>query len=189
MNTDMVRPRDGWSCDESEGKCRNAHGCHCAEITAQATRIRELEASHAAATSAGVAKGIEMAARQAKSAWLTTPCADIVDAGVMEDFCNSLSEDIRALSPSPGMVLVPLEPSEAMWGSDLVRCIMRWLRQDRPTPAKLFADAKATGIEIPDWLRNEGEMQALDHVVSKGTCAVIVYRAMIGANESRSESN
>jgi uncharacterized lipoprotein YddW (UPF0748 family) len=35
----------GWSCDErNRTACRNGHGCHCREVTAQAARIAELEA-------------------------------------------------------------------------------------------------------------------------------------------------
>jgi hypothetical protein len=68
-----------------------------------------------------------------------------------------------------------------MWGNDLVRNIVRWMGFDRSTPQALFEAFSFTGIAVPDWLAAEPEMENLNHVVSKGTQAVILYRAMIAA--------
>lgn len=80
-----------------------------------------------------------------------------------------------------GLAVVPVVPSEAMWGG-LARAIMMWLSMnERPTPAKLFRHLEMTGEPIPQWLRDEPEMQALDHVPSKGTRCVLIYTAMLAA--------
>jgi hypothetical protein len=60
------------------------------------------------------AAGVEAAAKVAKTAWLNIPVADIVDADVMNDFCEQLSANIAALSPPTGMVMVPAEATEAV---------------------------------------------------------------------------
>ena len=46
------------------------------------------------------------------------------------------------------------------------------------TPRELFDFIERCGGEIPQWLRDEPEMKALDHTPSKGTRAVIVYKAI-----------
>lgn len=75
-------------------------------------------------------------------------------------------------------VFVPRDAPEAMWDG-LPRAMMMWLDFDRPTPRKLFDHLRMSGIAVPDWMREEGEMKALDHVPSKGTRCVLIYRAMI----------
>ncbi len=72
------------------------------------------------------------------------------------------------------------EPSEAMWGG-LARDIMMWLDFGTKTPRELFKHLKRTGRDIPKWLTDEPEMRALDHVPSKGTRCVIIYKAMQAA--------
>lgn len=74
--------------------------------------------------------------------------------------------------------LVPVEPTEEQWGG-LARDIMMWLDFEHKTPRKLFAHLEMLGRDIPQWLRDEPEMQALDHVPSKGTRAAMIYRAML----------
>lgn len=76
--------------------------------------------------------------------------------------------------------LVPKEPTQEQWG-ELARDIMMWLRWDQPTPAKLFKHLEMLGRDIPQWLRDEPEMKNLDHVVSKGTCCVLIYHAMLSS--------
>jgi hypothetical protein len=63
-------------------------------------------------------------------------------------------------------------PTEAMWDG-LARDIMMWLDMTPKTPRALFKHLERTGREIPDWLRNEPEMQALDHVPSRAADGVI----------------
>lgn len=81
-----------------------------------------------------------------------------------------------------GMVLVPREPTEAQW-SGLARSIMMWLDFDpsQKTPRYLFQYLEWSGVDIPEWLRKESEMQALDHVPSKGARCAIIYKAMLAA--------
>jgi hypothetical protein len=84
------------------------------------------------------------------------------------------------------MVIVPREPTAAMWG-ELARDIIMWMDMHHGsdlTPRILFAHLERIGRDIPRWLRDEPELQALDHVPSKGTRAVLVYRAMIQASEA-----
>jgi hypothetical protein len=72
------------------------------------------------------------------------------------------------------------EPTDAMWDG-LARSIMMWLDMEPRTPRALFQHLKRSGRGIPKWLTDEPEMQRLDHVPSKGTRCVIIYRAMIDA--------
>jgi hypothetical protein len=80
-------------------------------------------------------------------------------------------------------VIVPAIPNEKMWGNDLVRNIVRWMSGDRATPAILITNLKFVGVAIPEWLASEPEMKSLDHHVTKGTQAVILFRAMIAASQ------
>lgn len=74
--------------------------------------------------------------------------------------------------------VLPLEPTELMWDG-LARQIMEWLSFDgRKTPRRLFGHLTLIGHEIPQWLKDEPEMDNLDHVPSKGTRCVILYKAM-----------
>lgn len=72
------------------------------------------------------------------------------------------------------------EPTEEQWGG-LARHIIMWMDMQPKTPRALFTHLERSGVDVPQWLRDEPEMQALDHVPSKGTRAAIVYRAMIDA--------
>lgn len=68
--------------------------------------------------------------------------------------------------------------TDAMWGG-LARDIMMWLDFDtRPTAGSLLKHLENVGTHIPQWLRDEPEMQHLDHVPSKGTRCAIIYKAM-----------
>lgn len=91
---------------------------------------------------------------------------------------------LSAIQSSGKWVIVPRVPSEAMWGGLARAIIMAW-DMDCRTPRKLFKDLEMSGHQIPDWLRNEPEMQAVDHVPSKGTRAVILYTAMIEASQTK----
>jgi hypothetical protein len=74
--------------------------------------------------------------------------------------------------------VAPWTPPEQMWGG-LARAMMMWLDMHPKTPRALFRHLECTGQEIPQWLRDEHELQALDHVPSKGTRCVLIYRAML----------
>ena len=81
-----------------------------------------------------------------------------------------------------GKTIVPREPTEAQWDG-LARDLITWHEVGNRTPRALFYYLKMLRREIPNWLRDEPEMQALDHVPSKGTLAALIYRAMIREGE------
>ena len=79
-----------------------------------------------------------------------------------------------------GYVLVPVEPTEEMWG-ELARDIIMWM-QMTPAPhygSKLHTHLTRLGKEIPDWLAKE--IPNIDHTPSKGTIATCIYKAMLAA--------
>lgn len=73
-------------------------------------------------------------------------------------------------------------PPEAAWDG-LARDIVMWhdCYANKLTPRTLFKHLDLVGTEVPQWLRDEPEMQNLDHTISKGTRAVIIHRAMLDA--------
>lgn len=91
----------------------------------------------------------------------------------------------EAASPTPpddvaeGMVVVPREPTEAMWGGLARAIVMWWGMTSRPTGVALYYHLKRTGEAIPHWLL--AEIPDIDHVPPKGAVAVCIYRAMIAA--------
>jgi len=76
-----------------------------------------------------------------------------------------------------GYALVPITPTEAQW-SGLARDLMMWLDMSDKTARGLFRHLQMLGIEPPQWLRDEPEMQG-SGVPSKGTRVTLIYRAMI----------
>jgi hypothetical protein len=84
-----------------------------------------------------------------------------------------------------GFVVVPVEPTEAMWGG-LARDLIMW---DRGLPnqygSTLYKHLRACGREIPDWLL--AEIPDIDHTPPKGTVAVCIYRAMLAAAQNGGE--
>ena len=106
------------------------------------------------------------------------------ESQVTGTICNPrhFRDDVALYAIPEGHVVVPVEPTEAQWG-ELARDIMFVLRQERPTPRKLLYHLEHLHETLPDWLRNESEMQNLDHVISKGTCCVLIYKAMIAAKD------
>lgn len=85
-----------------------------------------------------------------------------------------------ALDAGTASRLVPVVPTEEQWGG-LARAIMMWLDMTPKTPRMLFKHLECSGHQIPQWLRDDTEMRALDHVPSKGTRCYIIYRAMVEA--------
>lgn len=79
-----------------------------------------------------------------------------------------------------GWALVPLMPTEEMWGG-LARDIVMAMDMGCMRPRQLFKHLEMCGTEIPQWLRDEAEMQSPDHMPSKGTRATLIYRAMLAA--------
>lgn len=87
------------------------------------------------------------------------------------------------LQADGSLVVAPLQPNEDQWGG-LARDMMMWLDMNGPgekTPRALFKHLKRLGREVPQWLRDEPEMQSMDHVPSKGTRCAIIYKAMLAA--------
>lgn len=91
----------------------------------------------------------------------------------------SLLVPVAMLMVPDGWQLVPKEPVEAMW-CGLARRIMVWLEfNDRHTPRSLLDHLNNSTGGIPDWIKEEPEMVNFDHSLSKGTRAVILYKAML----------
>ena len=83
-----------------------------------------------------------------------------------------------------GFKLVPIEPTTEQYGG-LARDIIQWMRftpsSDQHSQS-LIEWLKSMGNEIPSWLMGENEINHLSkHVLSKGTLAAIIYKAMLAA--------
>lgn len=89
---------------------------------------------------------------------------------ILEAFASHIAEK--------NFILLPQEPTEAMWDG-LARQIIFWMDMHPKTPRALFNHLKSSGYEIPTWLRDEFKNHSLDHTPPKGTRVVMVYRAMI----------
>lgn len=77
--------------------------------------------------------------------------------------------------------LVPFNPTEDQWG-DLARAIVFWMRSypsHQHTPSTLVEFITSLGYAVPDWMAEESEFKAPHHVISKGTVAALIYKAMI----------
>lgn len=75
----------------------------------------------------------------------------------------------------------PFNPTEAQW-SGLARDIVWWMRSypsNKHTPATLMEHLGNLGREVPAWMGDEAELLTQDHVISKGTVAVLIYKAML----------
>lgn len=93
--------------------------------------------------------------------------------------------DLAAAIPAPvvpeGWKIVPLEPEGEQWGG-LARAIIFWMRSyqsNEHTPATLEDFITRLGNTIPDWMKKESEFGDKGHVISKGTAAAFIYKAML----------
>jgi hypothetical protein len=96
---------------------------------------------------------------------------------------EELQAATRAALPE-GWKLVPVEPTTEQYGG-LARDIIQWMRftpsSDQHSQS-LIEWLKNMGNEIPSWLMGENEINHLSkHVLSKGTIAAIIYKAMLEA--------
>lgn len=82
-----------------------------------------------------------------------------------------------------GYMIVPIEPTEEMWGG-LARDIIHALDFNCKTPAKMVEFLTNCGVKIPEFFGDESELKNQDHVISKGTRAVLIYKAMLKAFQS-----
>ena len=83
-----------------------------------------------------------------------------------------------------GFKVVPVEPNQAQFGG-MARDVIQWMRfteSKNQHSESLIKWLKDMGNEIPEWLYSEPEINHLSkHVISKGTIAAIIYKAMLAA--------
>ena len=95
----------------------------------------------------------------------------------------------KAVVPE-GWKLVPMEPTTEQYGG-LARDIIQWMRftpSSNQHSESLIEWLKNMGNEIPSWLMGENEINHLSrHVLSKGTIAAIIYKAMLAAAPEQQE--
>lgn len=104
----------------------------------------------------------------------------VIYDGVLDDLLDC-KESAHAVPE--GWRLVPFEPSEGQWG-ELARAIVFWMRSypsNQHTPSTLLEFMSSMGHAAPDWLKAEPEMLSENHVISKGTVAALIYKAMLSA--------
>ena len=96
----------------------------------------------------------------------------------------------KAQALPDGWKPVPVEPTEQQFGG-MARDIIQWLRfteSKNQHSESLVKWLKDMGNEIPSWLYSEREVNHLSkHVISKGTIAAIIYKAMLEAAPEVSE--
>jgi len=93
------------------------------------------------------------------------------------------TEQPLAMVPE-GWQLVPFNPTEEQWDG-LARAIVFWMRSypsNQHTPRTLVEFITSYGHAVPKWMEEEAELLAKDHVISKGTVAVLIYKAMLAAS-------
>jgi len=128
------------------------------------------------------------------NAYLDTPPLDRVitnilrggEFGLQEGYCvlglkpldAALANHPLKVGEREGWKLVPVDPTEEMWGG-IARQIVIWSRGSRLTGLALHRDLKNSGWPIPDWLGEE--IEDADYVPPKGCVAVAIYRAMLAA--------
>lgn len=109
-------------------------------------------------------------------------CEDFTSGGadvIVQAFARHRQQAERAFEDRERKLREALwTPREAAW-SGLARDLMMAFDMGCRTPREIFQHLDRCGKLIPQWLRDEGEMKHLDHVPSKGTRAVIIYRAML----------
>ena len=97
---------------------------------------------------------------------------------------EKLRKSAKAQTVPEGFKVVPVEPTTEQYGG-LARDIIQWMRftpsSDQHSQS-LIEWLKNMGNEIPSWLMGENEINHLSkHVLSKGTMAAIIYKAMLAA--------
>lgn len=80
-----------------------------------------------------------------------------------------------------GLKLVPFNPTTDQWNG-LARAIIFWMRSypsNQHTPSTLVEFITSYGYTVPKWMEEESEFLAKNHVISKGTAATLIYKAML----------
>ncbi len=117
--------------------------------------------------------------RQGAASLVYSPGCQGVALDELKRFAELAIEADRRLRAVPGdMVLVPREPTEAMWGG-LARDIV-WFLYSTSAPhrgVKFYKWLENMGREVPEWLR--AEVPDVNHSPSKGTWAVCIFKAML----------
>ena len=94
------------------------------------------------------------------------------------------AESVKAHAVQEGWKLVPVEPTSDQFGG-MARDIIQWMRfteSKNQHSDSLVKWLKDMGNEIPAWLYSESEINHLSkHVISKGTIAAIIYKAMLAS--------
>lgn len=97
---------------------------------------------------------------------------------------EKLQKAAKTQAVPEGWKLVPVEPTYDQFGG-MVRDIIQWMRfteSKNQHSDSLVKWLKDMGNEIPAWLYSESEINHLSkHVISKGTIAAIIYKAMLAA--------
>ena len=90
----------------------------------------------------------------------------------------------KAQAVPEGWRLAPIEPTVDQFGG-IARDVIQWMRfteSKNQHSESLVKWLKDMGNEIPVWLYSEPEINHLSkHVISKGTIAAIIYKAMLAA--------
>lgn len=131
-----------------------------------------------------------MAYREEFEAWALQNCY-ILRLDENGDYENNLTfsayeawQAAKAQAVSEGWKLVPVEPTSDQFGG-MARDIIQWMRfteSKNQHSDSLVKWLKDMGNEIPAWLYSESEINNLSkHVISKGTIAAIIYKAMLEA--------
>lgn len=105
---------------------------------------------------------------------------DAIRHMMQEYSIDAIKADRKRRGEPEGWQLVPKEPDDDQWGN-LARDIIKAWDFGIKRPRELFKFLERSGTDIPQWLRDEPEMKDLDHTPSKGTRAVLIYKAMLAA--------
>ena len=91
-------------------------------------------------------------------------------------------EHAKAQAVPEGFKVVPVEPTAEQFGG-MARDVIQWMRfteSKNQHSESLVKWLKDMGNEIPAWLYSDPEINHLSkHVISKGTIAAIIYKAML----------
>lgn len=104
--------------------------------------------------------------------------------------CVAAANEVEPAPEQSGLVDAPFNPTEEQW-SGLARDIVWWMRMypsSQQTPSTLMEHLSNLGREVPTWMGDEAELRTQDHVISKGTIAVLVYKAMLDALAAKGPS-
>ena len=102
----------------------------------------------------------------------------------LKKMTEKLQKEAKVQAVPEGLKIVPVEPTADQF-CGMARDIIQWLRftesKDQHSES-LVKWLKDMGNETPNWLYSEPEVNNLSkHVISKGSIAAIIYKAMLEA--------